>query len=137
MAHRVQLCLDRRWPIAFNFAWIVITLGSVRQVATLGGIRANYSGSLRTSGSTASMIEPAGALGVSKCRAPRTVLRATPARRATSLMDNPSALCSRRISAQFSKSNNPPYHLRQARASKTWVWEVRQVPVWLITPCSS
>jgi hypothetical protein len=44
--------------------------------------------------------------GTSERRAARTVLRATPLRRVTSLVDSPSALCSRRISAQSSTSNN-------------------------------
>jgi hypothetical protein len=64
----------------------------------------------RISGSTASTIEPRGARsylgGATERNAARNVFLATPILRAIALTPNPSALCSRRISAQSSTSIN-------------------------------
>ena len=78
----------------------------MRSAITVAGMVGQSRSSSRIAGSKASTAEP-GALahssGVVRTRsAARTVLRATPIRRAIALMPIPSARCSRRISAQSS-----------------------------------
>jgi hypothetical protein len=78
-------------------------------VLTYECIRGQAINRRRISGSNASTADPrlirrySG--GVSDRNAERTVFRAIPVRRTISLIDNPSARCGRRISAQSSTSN--------------------------------
>jgi hypothetical protein len=77
----------------------------------VAGIVGNARSNSRIRGSNPSTIDPAGRRsyrgGASEVNAARTVLRDTCITRATILIDNPSARCNRRISAQSSTDNTP------------------------------
>jgi hypothetical protein len=79
---------------------------SVRCAITVAGILGNSTNNARTSASTPSTSRGCAARsyfgGRSEANAARTVFREIPSCRATSLIDTPSARCSRRISAQSS-----------------------------------
>lgn len=91
-------------------------LASARGVSSprtsVAGIRGNCASSARICGSTSSTSDPRGPRsrdgGPSARSAARTVLRANPNRRAISLIETPSARCSRRISAHSSSAITPP-----------------------------
>lgn len=92
---------------AIRFCSTVIPLDQpIRSAITVAGMSGTSFNSLGISGSTASTIEPCSARsyfgGVSESSAARTVFRAIPNLRAIVLTPNPSALGSRRISAQSS-----------------------------------
>ena len=78
----------------------------IRSATTDAGIRGHSVSSALICGSNPSTTRPRGARwyfgGRSESNAARTVFRATPIRRAISLMGTPSALYRRRISAQSS-----------------------------------
>ncbi len=78
----------------------------IRSAITVAGIFASTRSHFRISGSTTSTNDPRGARrytgGASDAKAARTVFLATPSLRTIALIGMPSALCSRRISAQSS-----------------------------------
>ena len=83
-----------------------------RSPITVAGMSGNCPSNSRIAGSNASTAEPAGLRwyfgGSCAANATRTVFRAIPNRRAIVLIPNPSARCSRRISAQSSTVITPP-----------------------------
>ena len=84
----------------------------IRSAITVAGILGCSASNTRTCGSTLSTSDPRGPRsregGTSARNAARTVLRANPNRRAISLIDTPSARCSRRTSAHSSSLITPP-----------------------------
>src|SRR4051812_9713644 len=83
----------------------------IRSAITVAGIRASSVSCSRIFASTASTIDPAGLRSyfgaVADAIAARTVFLETPNFLAIALIGNPSARCSRRISAQSSTDNTP------------------------------
>jgi hypothetical protein len=77
----------------------------------VAGIVGNARSNSRIRGSNSSTIDPADRRsyfgGTSQANAARTVFRDTPITRVIILIDNPSARCNRRISAQSSTDNTP------------------------------
>jgi hypothetical protein len=77
----------------------------------VAGIVGNAANNSRIRGSNASTADPTARRsylgGPSKANAERTVFRDTPNTRAITLIDNPSARCNRRISAQSPTTNTP------------------------------
>ena len=83
----------------------------IRSAITVAGIVGVLDSNARICGSNASTADPAGARsyfgGPSEDNAARTVFRATPNRRTIPLIDTPSDMCNRLISAQSSTLITP------------------------------
>ena len=105
-----------------SFKTVIDRVQPIRSAITVAGIRGNSASSARICGSTSSTSDPRGPRsregGPDARNAARTVLRASPSRRAISLIETPSARCSRRTSAHSSSAITPPASRRGSVPSR-------------------